>query len=227
VAEKQTLSYQLRDFSPMAIDQMLYQDMVAAIALTLDQQLINGTGLTGQITGVLNTAGIATVTYTDASPTLAELYPKIMDAQNRVASNRYGVAEVAVMSPRRWFWILASSDTTNKPVVTPFGAENNPAQITGNLAEGVVGVLPTGIKVLIDSNMPTNLGGGANEDAIIITKVSDHLLYQSDPIFETGTGQIASLASELVMYQYANYSAGRYPAATAVIRGTGLATPVF
>lgn len=227
VATSQNVSYQLRDFSPMAIDQMVYADMAADIARVVDYYLLAGSGAGNQPIGVLNTAGITTVTYTDATPTFAELYPKLLQAQNEVMTTRYSPATVCAMHPRRWSWLLAQLETSGRPFVTPYGAMNAPATITDNVAEGIVGALPTGIPVMLNANIPTNLGAGTNEDAIIFTNIEDHLLHQSDLIFAEPERNNLTLSQRLTVFQYINYTAGRYPKSTAVIRGTGLITPVF
>jgi hypothetical protein len=49
--------------------------------------------------------GINTVTYTDGTPTAAELLPKIYDGIQKVASNRFRQPNVVVMHPRRAAWL--------------------------------------------------------------------------------------------------------------------------
>jgi hypothetical protein len=94
----------------------------------LDIQVLTGPGASGQLSGILNVAGINAVTYMDATPTLQELWARRVfmppdavamtayhwywsasrlrfpDRQNVV----YAAALLAVVSPRWWkrAWVL-------------------------------------------------------------------------------------------------------------------------
>jgi hypothetical protein len=45
--------------------------------------------LSGQHLGMLNASGINAITYTDGTPTVAELWPKEVDAVRQVAAQRF------------------------------------------------------------------------------------------------------------------------------------------
>jgi len=87
-----------------------------------------------------------------------------------------------------------------------------------------------GIPVVLDANLPTNLGVGTNQDPILgVTADELHLWEDANaPLFiraeQTAAG---SLSVKLVVYGYSAFSAGRYPGAHGVIAGTGMVTPVF
>lgn len=215
------------------IDSILLGDLVADYHTRLDGQLISGSGASGQHLGVLNVAGINAVTYTDASPTLPELYPKLADSSQRIASSRYvgSSAQIFAMHPRRWAFMQAALDSTNRPLITP--RTDGPFNVMGvgefTAADGFVGDIG-GVPVLIDANIPVNLGGGTNEDRVLTLVPMDHVLYEQPghPLmlrFEQTAG--ANLSITLVVYGYSAYAAGRYPAGISVISGTGLATPTF
>ena len=51
------------------VDALIAADMMGAVATTLDDQILNGSGSSGQILGIRNVSGINSVTYTDGSPT--------------------------------------------------------------------------------------------------------------------------------------------------------------
>lgn len=61
IAGQQGLSIQLIDQSPIAFDDVVFRDLVADYASKLDNQVIVGSGTSGQVLGVHNTTGIATV----------------------------------------------------------------------------------------------------------------------------------------------------------------------
>jgi HK97 family phage major capsid protein len=212
------------------IDTVVVQDLVNAYATQLDSQIIGGAGTSGTHTGVLSVSGISSVTLTTASPTAALLYPKIADAVQRVNSLRYMPANLIVMHPRRWAFLLASVDSSNRPLVTPNAGNGlNTMGNGGNTGAGVVGQI-MGIDVLVDANIPTNLGSGTNEDRIIVCYSPDLCLWEQtgSPMqlrFEQTLG--GQLTIKLVAFGYSAFTAGKYPAGISVISGTGLVTPSF
>lgn len=213
------------------IDTIVVQDLASAYATELDRQLLNGSGSSGEHLGILGVSGINSVTYTDASPTAAELYPKIADAIQRVNSTRFMPANLIVMHPRRWMWLMASVDSQSRPLVVP--NPNGPFNVYGtgeNGARGVVGSI-LGVPVLVDANVPTGAGAGTNEDKILVTYVDDSILWEQSgsPLqlrFDQTLG--GQLTVKLVAFGYTAAAAGsRYPGGVSVISGTGLVTPSF
>lgn len=229
IAGQVDAAIQLLEQSPISFDEIIFADLIADYNGQVDAQVIAGTGLNGQLLGMLELTGVNTVTYTDLSPTVPELYPKIADAVARAAAGRKLPPTAIVMNPRRWFWIAAALDAQNRPLV----AINAPvvlpsvAQATDLLAEGPVGFL-LGLPVYIDANVPINRGAGTNEDAIVVSRFLDHWLWESflrtRVLPEVGSG---TLTVRMQVYNYVAGTAGRYPAATSEIEGSGLATPTF
>jgi HK97 family phage major capsid protein len=208
------------------IDQVIVADLAAAYAAAVESHIIShGTD------GILSTSGINAVTYTDASPTLAELYPKLADAIQQVQTNRLLGPTSIYMHPRRWAWMLATLDSTSRPFVVPnaqgpFNAVGVNGDVTVNAPVGSL----MGLPVFTDSLIPTNLGGSTNEDRIIVTRDADAFLWEEagSPmrmrVDEPGAN---TLTIRYVLFGYLAFTAGRYPTATSVIAGTGLATPSF
>lgn len=212
------------------IDTVVIQDLLNAYATQIDSQLIGGAGTSGTHTGVLSTSGINSVTFTSASPTAALLYPKIADAVQRVNANRFMPADLIVMHPRRWAFLLAAVDGQSRPLVVPSASGPMNAYGVGtNAGAGIVGSL-LGIPVLVDANIPTNLGAGTNEDRIIVCYSQDLCLWEQtgSPMqlrFEQTLG--GQLTIKMVAFGYSAFTAGKYPAGVSVISGTGLVTPSF
>lgn len=207
------------------VDQIIFADLAGAYAANVDSHLISHAS-----DGILNTPGINAVTYTDASPTVAEMYPKIADAIQQVNSSRYLPPTVVYMHPRRWGWFTAAVDSSNRPLVVP-SAPQNPVGV-GEAAEygQVVGTL-MGLPVITDANIPTDLGSGTDEDRVIVARASDILLWENgdgaprELRFEQTAG--GNLTVKMVAYNYIAATAGRYPKAVSVISGTGLVAPTF
>jgi HK97 family phage major capsid protein len=228
VAGQQDVSRQLLDRSVPGVDQVLLGDLAADYATKLDVQTLTGSGSAPNARGILNVSGIIAVTYTDASPTVPELYSKVADSIQQVHTNRFQSPSVIVMHPRRWGWFLAALDSQNRPLITPYAPQNSIALQERVGAENVVGSLQ-GLPVVVDASVPTNLGAGTNEDRIIVTRAEDVLLFEEDQPNQATYFEVLSgnLGVRLQVWGYFAFTGERYPKSTAVISGTGLVAPTF
>ena len=210
------------------IDSLVMADLVSAYHTNLDSLFVttSATSLTNVISQV--------VTYTDASPTVAELYPKIVDAVQRIQTNFFGGPNFILMHPRRLAFILAAVDDQKRPLAVPVPNFNGqPAFASGNGAPvyGNSGYTMLGLPIITDANVTTTNGTGTNEDVIIIGNTQEaHLFEQGggDPMmlrFEQPKG--SELDVQMIVYGYAAFTANRYPNAFALVGGTGLVTPTF
>jgi HK97 family phage major capsid protein len=214
------------------IDSFIIQDLIRGWHTTLDDQILNGDGTSGSILGLSNTVGIGSVTYTDASPTVAELYPKLADAYQKVQTGAFMNPTHWIMHPRRLAFLLAAVDTAGRPLVVPTlnGPMNAFAAGAGQAFYGNSGYSLMGLPIVADANVTTTAGAGTNQDEIYcVTAPEFHLWEQAGSPFAlnfdaTGAG---SLTIKSVVYGYAAATAGRYPAAFSKISGTGLVTPTF
>jgi hypothetical protein len=71
-------------------DDITIQDLIGSYHASLDAGCLNDDGTSGTHVGVRNVAGNAAVTYTDASPTAAELHPKLADLIAQISADRHG-----------------------------------------------------------------------------------------------------------------------------------------
>ncbi len=213
------------------IDQIVIRDLVSAHDTNLGNQVINGAGTSGAHRGIRNVSGIVAVTYTDASPTAAETHPQLLNLISQVQSGVFFGVSHFIMHPRRWWWLVSQTGTTipfyqQSPGI-PQGAGG---QVVDRRYGGIVGFGPGGTPVVVDGNIPTNLGGGTNEDVILgITAEELHLWTDPGaPLFieapQTGAG---NLTVKYVVYSFSAFTAGRYPGAHGTVGGTGLVTPTF
>ena len=205
------------------IDSLVMNDLVSAYHTTLDAAVV---------AELFASAG-QSVTYTDASPTVAEVYPKLLDAIQKVQTTFFGGPNIIVMHPRRLAWILAALDSSNRPlaVPTPNGPMNATAVGSGSVVYGNSGYSIAGLPVVTDANVATNKGAGTDQDTIYIGNTQElHLWEEGDgsPMmlrFEQPKG--SELDVQMIVYGYAAFTANRYPDAWAQINGTGLVAPTF
>ena len=213
------------------IDALIAADMMGAVATVLEDQVLNGSGSSGNMLGLSNISGINSVTYTDGSPTGAELYSKIVDGIQQINSNRFAGADLIVMHPRRLAFLQAETDSRGRPLVVPTQNVPQNALGTGPVAGyGVTGASIAGLPVVTSGKISTGAGSGGNEDVIFIVRRGDMLLFEDagQPVM-TRMDQTSglNLTITLIAYQYACFIGGRYPASVSMISGTGLVAPSF
>lgn len=229
IAGQQDISVQALQRS-VGADAVIIADLQNAYHTVLDSQIINNDGTSGTHKGIRGTSGIVSVTYTDASPTAAEAYPKLFDLISQIQSGVFGGATHLVMAPRRWNW-FASQVGTSFPFLQPnnVSSVNVGGEISSNTYDGVVGVL-AGLPVVLDGNIPTNLGAGTNEDVILGVTADELFLWEqpgSPLLIRAEQTAAGNLTVKLVVYGFSAFTAGRYPLAHGTIGGTGLVTPAF
>ncbi|MGW8703231.1 phage major capsid protein, partial [Streptomyces eurythermus] len=213
IAGTQIVSQQLLDQSPVNMDQILLADLAADYAVKADLFVLTANA-TNKV-GLLNVSGLNAVTYTDATPTVGELYPKGADAVQQIHTSRFLPADKHFMHPRRWAWMTASLDTAGRPLVVPSAnmPQNTLAQMGDVISEGFVGTWH-GLPVYVDPNIPTNLGAGTNEDRIITLRSQDVIFFEGTPQAEAFRETKADQLSVLLrFYNYVALHASRYPKA--------------
>ncbi len=206
------------------IDSLVMADLVSAYHTTLN---------TAVVAELLASAG-QTVTYTDASPTVAELYPKLVDAIQKVQTTFFAGPNVIIMHPRRLGMILAAVDGQNRPLAVPTpSSSGQPAYAYGSGAPlyGNSGYSILGLPVFTDATISIVQGAGTDQDTIYIGNSQELHLW------EQGSGEpmmlrfeqpkAAELDVTMIVYGYSAFTANRYPNAWAQINGTGLVTPTF
>lgn len=207
-------------------ENVVLDDLFRRYATNLDSQLINASTV-----GLTNVA--TAVTYTDASPTAAELYPKVLEALSGVEAALLDMASgenIAVMHSRRWYW-MQSQVGTSWPFVGQPGlpAQQGAVNLGTTYGSGQRGLLPNGTPVIVDNNIATNKGAGTNEDEIYLVDRNECHLWEdpSAPFFIRAEQRAAkNLQIDLVIYGYYAFTHSRY-AHSRKISGTGLVTPTF
>lgn len=227
LAGQQVVAVQLIEQSPINMDEILLGDLAADYAIKADVFVLNNNAAGKR--GLLFVSGVNAVTYTDASPTLAELWPKLADGIAQIHTGRLMPGDAIVMHPRRWAWMTAAVDSTGRPLIGTGGQSvfNAMAQAGANVSQGWVANIQ-GVDVYVDPNIPINLGAGTNEDRIIILRRNDVIFFEGNPKAEAfRETKAAELSVLLRFYNYAALQSERQPKAITVISGTGLVTPTF
>ena len=226
VAGQQDVSLATVERGGAVVDQIIFPDLLLAAETVIDDQLINGTGTGANVLGIRSTTGINSVAYTDATPTVPELWPKIADAVQRVGSNHAPATHI-VMHPRRWGWIAAAVDTSGRPLGDLLGGATVTVFARGDVPQpGIVGQL-FGLPVIADANIPTNLGTGSNEDVIIVVRAPDLLFMEAPTLTFRFEQTLGPQTVRVAVGRFIAFTAARYPARVSVVGGTGLVTPAF
>ena len=222
IAGQQTVSRQALERGT-GVDALVMNDLIFSYHTSLDASVV--TSLTNAVTQV--------ITFTDASPTVAELYPKLLDGVQRIQTNFFAGPNVIIMHPRRLAFILAALDNSNRPLAVPSmnGAMNAISVGDGSVVYGNSGYSIAGLPVVTDANVTTTNGVGSNEDVIIIANTQELHLWEEGngaPMYlRFDQPKAAELDVLAVVYGYSAFTAARYPNAASLIGGTGLVTPTF
>lgn len=224
-AGSQTISRQASERG-IAVESSTIDDLISAYRSKLDSLVLNRA-----TTGLTNVA--TSIAYTDASPTAAELYPKLLAGPAAVETamlNAHPGDVVAVMHSRRWYW-LQSQLTSTWPLFgqTGIAPELGGQTLANRYGAGFRGILPSGVAVVVDNNIGTAFGAGTNEDEIYFISQSEAHLWE-DPtapmLIRAEQPNAKKLGIDLVVYGYFAYTFDRVSHAQK-IAGTGLVTPTF
>lgn len=210
------------------VETQLLGDAIRSYQSKLDALAVNGSGSSGEHRGILNTSGINGVTYTDASPTWAEFFPKLVESIQAISSNFYGGATHIVAHPSLIGCWLRALDSTNRPLFN--ATAGNPFNAPGTYdrpAYDMGGLQILGIPVVADANVPTNLGTGTNETAVIVGDFRESYIWEDNagaPLYVRFEQPDGNIAIRTVVFGFSAYTAGKYPTAFSAITGTGLIT---
>ena len=230
IAGGQSVSLQLIERAPIDFSSVTSKDLLLALGQKVDAKVIAGAG-SGDILGLTQTSSIVAVTWTTSSQAYPGFWNMIANAKAQIASARFLPATHLAMTPARWEWLESMLDDNGRPLFSPQsnGPWNVP-QVSPDtaVAEGVTGGRVQGLTALQDFNIPQGLGVGTNQDIVLVYKADDSILYESPVISRALPQTLGNQLTVLVqLYEYAAFTANRYPKSTGVISGTGLVTPVF
>ncbi len=223
-AGQQTLSRQAIERGS-GVEPVVLDDLFRRYSSTLDSTLLN------QATnGLTNVA--TSVAYTDATPTVVELYPKVLEGLAGVEAALLDQASgenIAVMHSRRWYWLQNALSSTWPLISQPgIAAQMAGTNLGTTYGSGVRGTLPNGTPVVVDNNIGTTLGAGTEDEIYLVDRNECHLWEDPNaPMYiRAEQPKLASLGVLMVVYGYFAYTHARYAQARK-IAGTGLIAPTF
>lgn len=224
-AGQQTLSRQAIERGS-GVEPVVLDDLFRRYATTLDGTLLN------QATNGLTNVATA-VAYTDTTPTVAEMYPHVLEGLAGVEAALLDQASgdnIAVMHSRRWYWMQNGMSSTWPLISQPgIAAQMSGTNLATTYGSGVRGMLPNGTPVIVDNNIATNYGAGTNEDEVYLVDRQECHLWEDPnaPMYiRAEQPKLASLGVLMVVYGYFAYTHARYAQARK-IGGTGLVTPIY
>lgn len=226
IAGQQDVSMQLVDLASPGMDEVLFDDLGRDY-----NQRVDILALTSSVTnakGLLQLSGTNGITFTQATPTVPLLYPKIANGIVQVHTGIFRPPSVIAMHPRRWGFHLASLDGNSRPLITPYAGQNQAGRLDRVASEAQVGEIQ-GVPVIVDANIPTNEGAGTNQDPILIYSADDLYLFEDETPKLRVLDEVLSgtLQVRFQVYGYVIPVLGRLPKAISKITGTGLAEPAF
>ena len=123
------------------------------------------------------------------------------------------LSNLIVMHSRPWLWV-----TSRAEAATPALVATGP--VTGQ--PDTVGAI-FGVPVMVDDNIPTNLGTGTDEDRILTLRTGDHLLFEDRPRVMIDENRAAGSGGvKLVAFRYVAFTAAWYPGGVGILAGSGL-----
>jgi len=146
--------------SSMAVEALIRNDLTSAIALAIDKAGLEGSGSSGQPTGILNTSGVNTVTaFAAANPTFAE----VVTLETAIAEDNALMGNLAYILPASMYGALKTvekSSGTAVYVIEPGGTMNGYRTIVsnqctagnlyfGNYADLLIGMFG-GLDIIVD-----------------------------------------------------------------------------
>ena len=150
-------------------DRLIRDDLTTAIAIAIDKAALEGSGSSGQPTGILNQSGVNTVTdFAAATPTFAE----VVTLQTAVSEDNALLGNLAYIVPPAMYGALKTKEKATN--TAQFVVENDgsiggynaivSAQATagnlyfGNFADCLVGFFGSGVDIIVDTSTGATAG---------------------------------------------------------------------
>lgn len=208
----------------VGVSDLVWKMMTERYDAYYDSILLNGTQANDEVVGILNDAATTAVTWTDTTPTFTEFWPMWKKVVGDLWEARKLPPTLAIWSPKLWTWVGSQLDTTNRPLVLgDVDIVRNPVAVGDSV--GMFGVMgqSQGLNIMVDANMPTDLGAGTDETAVIVTRPNDLILMETPMMSITAEqSSLDKLNVDFVLYGYIAFSSGWQSKSSAKLTGTGM-----
>jgi HK97 family phage prohead protease len=194
-----------QDFDRSNLDEAIARELGELYASKLDDQLLEGSGATGQLLGLLTVTGTTATTYTDASPTAAKVLAQALGkCMSDTGTARGILPDLVILHARRYVWLA-----------TKLGFDPGQGLADIGLAARFV---PSETVPLVSTT----------QDPIIVLRRQDIPLFRDPPVF-TAMEEPASgnLQIRIQVRGFSGFLPDRFPKAIGIATGTGLTTPTF
>lgn len=192
------------------LDQVVSKEILGAVLAQQEAQVLNGSGSSGQVTGLLQTSGAGSIALTSTSP--YELLNTIAKAAQASHETTGRFPDTVVLAPRRWMWLLANAGDSAAAI----SVDQTASPIAGRIC---------GLDVVSTASMP--LTQSTDQDRAIVFNRSDVYLGETPAeveIVKDLPQGAANLAARVRVHRYMAFGAIR-PAGIQIIAGAGLANP--
>jgi HK97 family phage major capsid protein len=206
-----SLDMQLLERSDKAgLDRLISREILGAVLAQQESQLINGSGSSGEVTGLLQTASAGSITLTNTTAyDLLDSVARAAQASHEATGNH---PDTVILAPRRWMWLLANAGDRSAAL----SVDTSSSPIAGKCM---------GLDVIASASMPLTLS--TNQDRVIVARRDDLFMGETPPTVETFqdySGGAQSLASRVRVVRYMAFGAIR-PTGVQIISGSALANP--
>lgn len=189
------------------LDQYLGLELGAALGALLDNQILYGSGVAGQLLGLFTTTGVNTQAFTQASPTSALVFSNVAKAANAVWTANGNGPDTMIMAQRRYLWTESQADTATQAYSPDFRR--------------------LGLTPVMCPSMSITTGDGTR-DQIALFRQAESPLFSRPTTFRTLEEPLSgTLSVRLQAVLPCAVMFNRRPLSIATISGTGLTTPVF
>lgn len=216
VAGRVTVSSQYINRGTSVTEVYLTRDLQEAVDTAIDSQLINGTGLNGQLRGLLSVTDRTAVTSISSSRGGFSMF--VGRTAHDFSNNRLKPPDTLILHPRRFYWMSAGTVSETPSITRPWCMHHEEDPFVAYFAN---------MDIVLDSNIPTTNGSGTNEDVAILIRRADMPLHLG-PLNVTASRapEAGSLEVDVTAWRYAVWFPDRYRGtSTAVLSGTGLVAP--
>lgn len=222
IAGQADVSLQALEQSPQGahLDYVLAKDLSESYDAELEKALFIGEGKARQqLPGLFSLSGVTKVEYTGTKAT--EMFLSLGKVAGQLGDAREVPPEVWLMRTARWAWLGSSEDEQKRPLATP---GYQPADPVDDALDDDPAAAPSilGWPTYLSDAIPANLGEAGNQDAIVLARPSDSMLFETTAKSSVNAEVLSgTLQARFSLHRYAAVL-WRYPTAYAQLRGTGM-----